>query len=176
MRLIGLVLAFGLALVPFAAEAQQTAKAARIGYLSPTSAAADALYSEAFRQGLRALGYVEGQNLFIEARYADGRSERLSDFAAELVRLKVDVIVAAPTTAIRAVQRATRTIPIVMAFAGDPVGEGFAVGLARPGGNITGHSARSPRSRQRGWNFSKRLSPNSRAWRSSQLRVWPGQR
>ena len=141
MRLIGLVLALGLALVPFAAEAQQTAKAARIGYLSPTSAAADALYSEAFRQGLRALGYVEGQNIFIEARYADGRSERLSDFAAELVRLKVDVIVAAPTTAVRAVQRATRTIPIVMAFAGDPVGEGFAVGLARPGGNITGHSS-----------------------------------
>ncbi len=142
MRLIGLavVLAGSLTFAPVAAETQQAAKAARIGYLSPASAAADALYSEAFRQGLRALGYVEGQNIFIEARYADGRSERLSDFAAELVRLKVDVIVAAPTTAVRAVQRATRTIPIVMAFAGDPVGEGFAVGLARPGGNITGHS------------------------------------
>ncbi len=134
-------LTLGTLSAPLGGEAQQAAKAARIGYLSPTSAAADALYSEAFRQGLRALGYVEGQNIFIEARYADGRSERLSDFAAELVRLKVDVIVAAPTTAIRAVQRATRTIPIVMAFAGDPVGEGFAVGLARPGGNITGHSS-----------------------------------
>jgi putative ABC transport system substrate-binding protein len=138
-----LVLALALLLValPRAGEGQDTPKAARIGYLSPGSAAADALHREAFRQGLRALGYVEGQNVFIEARYADGRSERLPDLAAELVRLKVDVIVAAPTTAVRAVQRSTRSIPIVMAYAGDPVGEGFAVGLARPGGNITGHSA-----------------------------------
>jgi len=141
LRLFGLavILAVNLVLAPLAGEAQ-SAKVARIGYLSPLSAEADSTQREAFRQGLRALGYVEGQNIFIEARYADGRSEQLSDFAAELVRLKVDVIVAAPTTAVRAVQRATRTIPIVMAFAGDPVGEGFAVGLARPGGNITGHS------------------------------------
>ncbi len=135
-----LALALLLVALPLAGEAQHTAKAARIGYLSPASAADDALHKEAFRQGLRALGYVEGQNVLIEARYADGRFERLPDLAAELVRLKVDVIVAAPTTAIRAVQRATRTIPIVMAFAGDPVGDGFAVGLARPGGNITGNS------------------------------------
>ena len=117
------------------------AKAARIGYLSPSSAADDAVQSEAFRQGLRALGYVEGQNILLEARYADSRLERLQDLADELVRLKVDVIVAGPTTAIRAVQQAARTIPIVMAFTGDPVGEGFAVRLARPGGNVTGHSA-----------------------------------
>ena len=127
--------------LPMHGEAQPVAKTARIGYLSPSSAADDAVQSEAFRQGLRALGYVEGQNILLEARYADSRLERLQDLADELVRLKVDVIVAGPTTAIRAVQQATRTIPIVMAFAGDPVGEGFAVRLARPGGNITGHSA-----------------------------------
>ena len=130
-----------LAALPIHGEAQPLARAARIGYLSPSSAAADAVQSEAFRQGLRALGYVEGQNILLEARYADGRLERLQDLADELVRLKVDVIVAGPTTAIRAAQQATRTIPIVMAFAGDPVGEGFAARLARPGGNITGHSA-----------------------------------
>ena len=126
---------------PLAAEAQQPAKIARIGYLSPLSAGADSPNGEAFRQGLRALGYVEGQNAVIEARYADGKLERLPDLAAEIVRLNVDVILAAPTPAVRAVQQATRTIPIVMAFSGDPVGEGFVAGLARPGGNITGNSA-----------------------------------
>jgi putative ABC transport system substrate-binding protein len=130
-----------LAAVPIHAGAQPAAKVARIGYLSPSSAAADAAQTEAFRQGLRALGYVEGQSVLVEARYADGRAERLQGLAAELVRLKVDVIVTGPTTAIRAVQRATSTIPIVMAIAGDPVGEGFATGLARPGGNLTGNSA-----------------------------------
>ena len=102
--------------LPIHGEAQPVAKAARIGYLSPSSAADDAVQSEAFRQGLRALGYVEGQNILVEARYADGRPERLQELAAELVRLKVDVIVTGPTTAIRAAQRATRTIPIVMAI------------------------------------------------------------
>jgi putative ABC transport system substrate-binding protein len=126
---------------PVAAGAQQTGKVYRIGFLASTSASGYAGQIKAFREGLRDLGYVEGQNVVIEARHADGRAEKLSDLARELVRLKPDVIVAAPTTAIRAVQRATRTIPIVMAFSGDPVGDGFAVGLARPGGNITGHSA-----------------------------------
>jgi putative tryptophan/tyrosine transport system substrate-binding protein len=93
-----------------------------------------------FRQGLRDLGYVEGQNIVIEYRYAEGRAEQLPDLAAELVRLKVDVIVAGGTAAIRAVQHATRTIPIVMAVAYDPVGEGLVASLARPGGNITGLS------------------------------------
>jgi ABC-type uncharacterized transport system substrate-binding protein len=126
---------------PLAGEAQQPAKVSHIGYLSPHSAGADSAHSEAFRQGLRALGYVEGQNAVIEARYADGRFERLPDLAAEIVRLKVDVIVAAPTPAVRAAQQVTRTIPIVMAFSGDPVGAGLVAGLARPGGNITGLSA-----------------------------------
>src|SRR6185503_8053294 len=140
-RCHSLALAPLLVLLPIHGAAQPVAKVARVGYLSPTSATADAVQSDAFRQGLRALGYVEGQSVLLEARYADGRPERLQELATELVRLKVDVIVAGPTTAIRAAQQATRTIPIVMAFAGDPVGEGFAAGLARPGGNITGHSA-----------------------------------
>jgi putative ABC transport system substrate-binding protein len=124
---------------PLTSEAQQPSKIARIGYLSPLSAAADSSYTEAFRQGLRTLGYIEGQNAVIEARYADSRPDRLTGLAAELVRLNVDVIVASPTPAVRAAQQATRTTPIVM-VSGDPVGEGFVVGLARPGGNITGHA------------------------------------
>jgi putative ABC transport system substrate-binding protein len=96
---------------------------------------------EVFRQGLREFGYVEGQNLVIENRYAEGREERLHDLAAELVRLKVDVIVAGGATAIQAAQHVTRTIPIVMAAAGDdPVRQGFVASLAHPGGNITGLS------------------------------------
>ncbi len=134
-------LALLLVALPLGGEAQQPAKLARIGYLSALSASADSTHREAFRQGLRDLGYVEGQNAVVEARYADGKFERLPDLAAEIVRLKVDVIVAAPTPAVRAAQQATRTVPIVMAFSGDPVGEGFVTGLARPGGNITGLSA-----------------------------------
>jgi len=134
-----LLVLLALLVAPLAAEAQPV-KVARIGYLSPLSASADSTNKEAFRQGLRALGYVEGQNITIESRYADGRFERLRDLAAELARLNVDVIVAAPTPAVRAAQQATPTVPIVMAFAGDPVSD-FAAGLARPGGNITGLSA-----------------------------------
>jgi len=89
---------------------------------------------KAFEQGLRDLGYVEGQNLVIESRYAEGRLERLPDLATELVRLKVDVIVAGGSSGIRAAQRATRTIPIVMAVTGDAVREGFVASLAHPGG------------------------------------------
>jgi putative ABC transport system substrate-binding protein len=132
-------LTLGAVAAPPAVEAQQQANVARIGYLSPLSASADSPHLEAFRDGLRNLGYVDGQNAVIEARYADGRFERLPDLAAEIVRLKVAVIVASPTPAVRAAQHATRTIPIVM-VSGDPVGEGFVVGLARPGSNITGHS------------------------------------
>ena len=136
-----LALALAVLLVTPRAAGAQPAKVARIGYLSPLSASADSTHIEAFRQGLRDLGYVEGRNAVIEARYADGKFARLPDLAAEIVRLKVDVIVAAPTPAVRAAQQATRTIPIVMAFSGDPVGEGFVAELARPGGNITGLSA-----------------------------------
>jgi putative ABC transport system substrate-binding protein len=96
--------------------------------------------AEAFRKGMRELGYVEGSNLVIEWRYADGKFERLPDLAAELVRLKVDVIVAVASGAIGAAQKATSTIPIVMTTTGDPVGSGFVKSLAKPGGNITGLS------------------------------------
>jgi ABC-type uncharacterized transport system substrate-binding protein len=134
-----LTLALTIFAAPLTAEAQQPTKVYRIGLLSglsPSSAPNSRV--EAFRQGLRELGYVEGQNLVIEARYAEGRAERLPDLAAELVRLPVEVIVAAALEPIRAAQHATRTIPIVMAASPDPVGNGFVASLAHPGGNITG--------------------------------------
>jgi len=124
------------------AEAAESGKAYRIGYLSSASASSPANDSalNAFWQGLRELGYTEGQNIFIEYRYADGRPEQLSPLAAELVRLNVDVIVARPQPpTIAAAQRATRTIPIVMlGSVVDPVEAGFVASLARPGANITG--------------------------------------
>jgi putative ABC transport system substrate-binding protein len=127
-------------LVPrLTAEAQQAAKIARIGYLSPYLATSPHL-REAFRQGLRDLGYVEGRNLVIEYRDAEGKVERLPALAAELVALKVDVIVteAGSTVVPLAAKQATRTIPIVFASAADPVGRGLVTSLARPGGNVTG--------------------------------------
>jgi putative ABC transport system substrate-binding protein len=123
------------------AEARQSGKVYRIGYLSSaTLSPVNAPSVDAFRQGLRELGYVEGQDIVIEYRYAEGKPERLPDLAAGLVRLKVDVIVTRPQPpAIAAAQRATRTIPIVMlGTVVDPVEAGFVVSLARPGGNITG--------------------------------------
>ena len=136
-------MAGGLLAAPLAAEAQP-ARVVRIGYLSLVSASADADNVEAFRQGLRDHGYVDGQNAVIEARHAGGASERLPGFAAELVRLKVDVVVASTTSAARAAQQASPTIPIAMAFTADPVGEKLVASLARPGGNVTGLSATAP--------------------------------
>ena len=134
----GLLLAFCSSVM----AAQQAGKFYRIGYLSSAlpSSPANTAGLNAFRQGLRELGYVEGQDIVIEYRYAEGKPERLSDLATELVRLKVDVIVARPQPpAIAAAQRATHTIPIVMlGTVVDPVEAGFVVSLARPGGNITG--------------------------------------
>ena len=124
---------------PFAAEAQQTAKIARIGYLA-NLLAVNPRGLEAFRQGLRDLGYVEGRNLVIEYRDAEGKLERLPALAAELVALKVDVVLAGATLAALAAKQATRTIPIVFAAAGDPVTDGLVTSLARPGGNVTGLS------------------------------------
>ena len=109
----------------FSAEAQQPKKVPRIGYLSAASHSAIAARVEAFRQGLRELGYVEGKNIFIEWRFAQGKSDRLPSLAAELVRLKVDVIVAEAPTSTRSAKQATVTIPIVMMFDDDPVGSGF---------------------------------------------------
>ena len=140
LRTVGLIstLILGLLAAPLRAEAQQAGKVYRIGYLGGRSALPTT--EVAFREGLRELGYVEGQNLVIEYRSAEGKRKRLPDLFAELVRLKVDVIVPSPAPpAIRAAQRATRTIPIVMAGVHvDPVGAGFVISLARPGGNITG--------------------------------------
>ena len=123
------------------AHAQQPGKVPRIGYLSAASASFQSFRIEAFGQGLRELGYVEGKNIVIEWRYAEGKHDRLPALAAELVRLNVDVIVAGGNTVIPPVKEATNTIPIVMTQAGDPVGSGFVVSLARPGGNITGLSS-----------------------------------
>jgi len=131
------LLALGAA--PLAAEAQQAARVARIGYLSPNLAASPYL-RDAFLQGLRDLGYVEGRNVVIEYRDAEGKLDRLPALAAELVALKVDVIFAPNTLAAVPAKQATRTIPIVFAVAGDPVGSGLVTSLARPGGNVTGLS------------------------------------
>jgi putative ABC transport system substrate-binding protein len=121
-------------------EAQQTEKVYRIGYLGPSSATAVSRFTEAFRQGLRERGWVEGQNIVIEYRFAEGQYDRLPGLAAELARLKVDVIVAIPTPAAVAAKNATATIPIVMTNVGDPVGLRLIASLARPGGNVTGLS------------------------------------
>jgi putative ABC transport system substrate-binding protein len=128
----------------FSAEAQQPKKVAKIGVLVPSNPAVTAHLLEAFRQRLRELGYVDGKNFVLELRYGEGRTERLPEIARELVGLKVDVIVTATDVAIAAVKRETQTIPIVMANSSDPVATGFVASLARPGGNITGHSTISP--------------------------------
>jgi ABC-type uncharacterized transport system substrate-binding protein len=125
------------------AEAQQQTKIPRIGFLA-LGASIDSERREAFRQGLRQLGYAEGKDIVIEYRYADGKLDRLSELAAELVRLKVDVIVTAGPAPTRAAKGATATIPIVMTQDPDPVGNGFVASLARPGGNITGLSTQAP--------------------------------
>ena len=127
---------------PLASRAQQQGKILRVGFLvprpRPESIESDLLGG--FPRGMRELGYVEGRNLIIEWRFADGKSERLPALAEELVRMNVDVLVAGSSPAIRALQKATTTIPIVMATSGDPIGSGFVKSLARPGGNITGLS------------------------------------
>ena len=133
-------LAGGLLAAPLAAGAQQVGKVYRIGYLSAGSDTANPRVREAFRQGLRELGWVEGQNIIIEYRWAEGRFDRLPGLAAELVRLKVDVLVAAPTPAALAAKNATGTIPIVGMSLTDPIGLGLVASLARPGGNVTGVS------------------------------------
>jgi putative ABC transport system substrate-binding protein len=130
--------------LPFPARAQQPAKIPRIGYLSNSPLSANAEYIEAFRQGLRELGYVEGKNIIIEYRSAEGKLDRLPALAAELVRLKVDIIVTPGPIPTRAAKEATNTIPIVFSQIGDPVGSGFVDSLAHPGGNITGLSTFAP--------------------------------
>ena len=137
-------LAVFLLVAPLAAEAQQPAKVPRIGFLSARPPTDNPYFIDSFRQGLRELGYVEGQNIAIEYRFAAGRPERLPALAAELVRLKVDVIVTGGPPAPEAAKQATGTIPIVFAVAADPVAVGLVASLARPGRNITGLASISP--------------------------------
>ncbi len=125
-------------------QAQQPTKVPPIGYLTGESLSANAARFEAFRQGLRELGYVEGKKIVIERRFADGKLDRLPALAAELVRLKVDLIATTGGAATRAAKEATSTIPIVMTNDSDPVGDGFVASLARPGGNVTGLSNFAP--------------------------------
>jgi putative ABC transport system substrate-binding protein len=142
MRLKTVRLSVMLALViltaPLIAEAHQPKNVPRIGLLITNSRAAESTSIEAFHRGLQALGYVEGQNIIMEYRYADGNLEQLPQFAAELVRLNVGVIVTTGSPPTRAAQQATKTIPVVMTVVGDPLEGGFVASLAQPGGNITG--------------------------------------
>lgn len=151
-------------IVPRAAQAQPPGKVFHIGYLSTRSATeADEAWANAFRHGLRELGYVEGQNVASEYRWAEGRDERLPALAADLVRLKMDVIVAGNNSAAQAAQRATRTIPIVMAIVTDPVGLGLVASLSRPGGNITGLSSQAGTRPANGCNSSRKRFQTSLA-------------
>ena len=134
------VFSLGALSAPLAADAQPTGKVYRIGYLGMGSATVSPPFVEAFREGLRELGLVEGQNIVIDYRFAEGRFDRLPDLAAELVRLRVDVMMAGPTPPAMAAKNATGTIPIVMAGVGDPVELGLIASLARPGANVTGLS------------------------------------
>jgi putative ABC transport system substrate-binding protein len=144
VRIVVLVCLLLVVCLPAGSEAQQAKKVPLIGYLSTVSLSVNAARIEALRQGLRELGYVEGKNIVIEWRSAEGKAERLPALAAELVRLKVDVIVTAAPPPTRAAKGATATIPIVMAFDDDPVANGFVASLARPGRNITGLATLAP--------------------------------
>ena len=146
IALLIVLLAAAVLVGPLAGGAQQAASFPRIGFLAPGSLSEPRFprYVQAFRQGLRELGYVEDQNIAIEFRWAEGKYDRLPGLAAELVRLKVNVIVAGGAPAVQAAKRATATIPIVMAIVADPVAMGFVASLARPGGNIAGLSLMLP--------------------------------
>src|SRR6266850_955156 len=140
-----ILLLVGLALASVhLAEAQQQTKVPRISYFSAGSASSQASRLEVFRQGLRDLGYAEGKDIVIEQRYAEGQLDRVAALAAELVGLKLDVIVTGGPAATRAAKEATATIPIVMGFDYDPVGSGIVASLARPCGNVTGLSSLAP--------------------------------
>src|SRR5499433_2685159 len=131
-------LALGALAAPIISGAQPAARIPRIGVLHPGAPATSSHFAAAFDQGLREHGYLEGQNIVVERRFGEAKPERISDLAAELVRLKVDVIVTSTDPGIAAVKQQTQTIPIVMANSTDPVGTGFVASLAHPGGNVTG--------------------------------------
>jgi len=148
LRTVIVTLVFGLLLGPFASEAQQPAKIPRVGYLAPSptpTPAAPAPALQALRQGLADLGNVEGRDFIIEARFAEGRVERLPELAAELVRLNVDVIALVGAVTARAARKATANIPIVFVMVVDPVADNVVASLERPGGNVTGITSFDPR-------------------------------
>jgi putative tryptophan/tyrosine transport system substrate-binding protein len=161
MPVIGLavVLAFSFTLGPLAVEGQQTGKVPRVGILAGGSVSSDSARMEAFRQGLRELGYIEGNNIVVEYRYAEGKLDRLNELAAALVRLKVDVIVTAGPVATRSAKEATASIPIVMAQVSDPMGLHFVASLARPSGKITGLSTMAPEISGKQLEFLKEILP-----------------
>jgi putative ABC transport system substrate-binding protein len=143
-RLFYFALSASLIALSFPVEAQEPKKVPGIGFLTAASASSQALRLEALRRGLKDFGYFEGKNITIDYRFADGKLDRAPSLAAELVRLKVNIIVTGGGTSTRAAKEATLTIPIVMGFDNDPVGNGFVASLARPGGNVTGLSTLSP--------------------------------
>ena len=143
IKLAALITALGLLAAPLVADAQQAGKIYRVGFLSG-GAAQSSPFLDALRQSLLALGWVEGRNVTIEARFADGKMDRLAGLAMDLVRLEVQVIVAGPSTVAQAARQATTTIPIVMAGVGDPIKLGFARSLHHPGGNMTGLASLLP--------------------------------
>src|SRR5262244_2946093 len=142
-EVFSMLIVFILGLGSDVAQAQQTGKIFHIGFLDNSTASGSAVLVDAFRQELRKLGWIEGKNITIEYRFAEQKNERLPELAAELVRLKVDLIVVSGGPGPLAAKRATTTIPIVMVTAGDPVGAGLVASLARPGGNVTGLSSLS---------------------------------
>jgi putative tryptophan/tyrosine transport system substrate-binding protein len=143
-KITALTLSALLFAVTFPAESQQTGKVFRIGFLDPSNASGMAVLMDAFRQELSKLGWIEGKNIAIEYRFAEGKNERLPELAAELVRLKVDLITVTGGPPTLTAKKATTTIPIVMVTPGDPVGAGLVASLARPGGNVTGLSSLNP--------------------------------
>jgi putative ABC transport system substrate-binding protein len=155
-----ITLTIGLLAAPLAAAAQPAPKVPRIGILSPFSLPDSAHWHQAFRHGLRDLGWVEGRNISIEYRFAEGKDDRLPEFASELVALKVELIVATTISAAQASKNATRTIPIVLTAAGDPVATGLVESLAKPGGNVTGLSQMSPEMAGKRLQLLKEIVPN----------------
>ena len=144
---------------PLAARAQQREKMSRIGYLGSSSPSLEPHYVAAFRQKLRDLGHVEGENIAIEYRWAEGQDDRLPNLATELVRLKPDIIVTTGTPGTLAAMQATKTIPIVMASSGDPVAVGLVASLVRPGGNVTGFTILGPELEGKRLEFLKQAVP-----------------
>jgi len=161
----------GAAVWPLAARAQQMGKVPRIGYLGSSSPSLEPHFVEAFRQKLRELGHIEGENIAIEYRWAEGQDGRLPDLAAELVRLQPNVIVTAGTPGALAAMQATKTIPIVMASSGDPVGAGLVTSLARPGGHVTGFTIVGPQIEGKRLELLKKQSQSSRASPYSGIRA-----